>query len=97
MSRRPPRSTRTDTLLPYAALFRSLAVRKVAERRDCRRLGRRRAGRRAPHMLVEKIEDRAIGGDLVRLLAEPMPLVGKDDIVDRNAIDRTSTRLNSSH
>src|SRR3546814_690598 len=86
MSRRPPRSTRTDTLLPYAALFRSLAVRKVAERRDFRRLGRRRAGRRAPHMLVEKIEDRAIGGDLVRLLAEPMPLVGKDDIVDRNAI-----------
>src|SRR3546814_3374112 len=27
MIRRPPRSTRTDTLLPYTTLFRSLALR----------------------------------------------------------------------
>src|SRR3546814_5563535 len=27
MLRRPPRSTRTDTLLPYTTLFRSLALR----------------------------------------------------------------------
>src|SRR3546814_3731179 len=27
MMRRPPRSTRTDTLFPYTTLFRSLAVR----------------------------------------------------------------------
>src|SRR3546814_4963841 len=27
MRRRPPRSTRTDTLLPYTTLFRSLAAR----------------------------------------------------------------------
>src|SRR3546814_6976732 len=26
MTRRPPRSTRTDTLLPYTTLFRSVAV-----------------------------------------------------------------------
>src|SRR3546814_14026470 len=26
MSRRPPRSTRTDTLVPYTTLFRSIAV-----------------------------------------------------------------------
>src|SRR3546814_8721303 len=32
MIRRPPRSTRTDTLYPYTTLFRSLAV-KVADRR----------------------------------------------------------------
>src|SRR3546814_16225590 len=32
MVRRPPKSTRTDTLLPYAALFRSLAYGPVAER-----------------------------------------------------------------
>src|SRR3546814_1064092 len=30
MIRRPPRSTRTDTLFPYTTLFRSFAVRPVA-------------------------------------------------------------------
>src|SRR3546814_1885276 len=30
MIRRPPRSTRTDTLFPYPTLFRSLPVRAVA-------------------------------------------------------------------
>src|SRR3546814_6910743 len=29
MIRRPPRSTRTDTLLPYTTLFRSIGVRIV--------------------------------------------------------------------
>src|SRR3546814_13864681 len=29
MIRRPPRSTRTDTLFPYTTLFRSLAHRRV--------------------------------------------------------------------
>src|SRR3546814_17682582 len=28
MTRRPPRSTRTDTLFPYTTLFRSLGMRK---------------------------------------------------------------------
>src|SRR3546814_17147780 len=36
MIRRPPRSTRTDTLVPYTALFRS-AVYVSAELRDSRR------------------------------------------------------------
>src|SRR3546814_12208608 len=30
MIRRPPRSTRTDTLFPYTTLFRSLAVGQMA-------------------------------------------------------------------
>src|SRR3546814_7384822 len=29
MIRRPPRSTRTDTLFPYTTLFRSLATRRI--------------------------------------------------------------------
>src|SRR3546814_12853015 len=37
MRRRPPRSTRTDTLFPYTTLFRSLC----ADQRSCRRLFRR--------------------------------------------------------
>src|SRR3546814_9792216 len=33
MRRRPPRSTRTDTLFPYTTLFRSAAARLIAVRR----------------------------------------------------------------
>src|SRR3546814_4677346 len=33
MIRRPPRSTRTDTLFPYTTLFRSVALRQVSNRR----------------------------------------------------------------
>src|SRR3546814_2049512 len=36
MVRRPPRSTRTDTLFPYTTLFRSLGVRARLERRPDR-------------------------------------------------------------
>src|SRR3546814_6620131 len=37
MLRRPPRSTRTDTLFPYTTLFRSVAARdRVLQRVDAR-------------------------------------------------------------
>src|SRR3546814_2772855 len=35
MIRRPPRSTRTDTLLPYTTLFRSAAVSARRSARGC--------------------------------------------------------------
>src|SRR3546814_8388683 len=41
MIRRPPRSTRTDTLFPYTTLFRSVAVPFVAEAVDQRGIERR--------------------------------------------------------
>src|SRR3546814_10344125 len=47
MIRRPPRSTRTDTLFPYTTLFRSADVLIVDLRIDCRgdvHLGRDDAG-----------------------------------------------------
>src|SRR3546814_18128120 len=52
MIRRPPRSTRTDTLFPYTTLFRSRGLgdlrpgagRRAAHRRDRRRRRRRQAG-----------------------------------------------------
>src|SRR3546814_4452436 len=34
MIRRPPRSTRTDTLFPYTTLFRSAGLRRRAHRGD---------------------------------------------------------------
>src|SRR3546814_2970384 len=52
MLRRPPRSTRTDTLFPYTTLFRSAAARQRPSRvrppdcrRSCRRAARCPAGR----------------------------------------------------
>src|SRR3546814_3047145 len=48
MLRRPPRSTRTDTLFPYTTLFRargSASARHVRRRAD--RHGRRQAGHRS--------------------------------------------------
>src|SRR3546814_17636609 len=33
MIRRPPRSTRTDTLFPYTTLFRAVGARRAADRR----------------------------------------------------------------
>src|SRR3546814_16781692 len=35
MIRRPPRSTRTDTLFPYTTLFRSLGTQLTIKRADC--------------------------------------------------------------
>src|SRR3546814_9154843 len=44
MIRRPPRSTRTDTLFPYTTLFRSRAALAAAvHRAACRRSDHRRA------------------------------------------------------
>src|SRR3546814_9510719 len=60
MIRRPPRSTRTDTLFPYTTLFRSLPPgRPAGDRRDDERgrpvaaLGRRAGDRRGLHHRAE--------------------------------------------
>src|SRR3546814_16743439 len=39
MIRRPPRSTRTDTLFPYTTLFRSVAERRPGKKADAPRPG----------------------------------------------------------
>src|SRR3546814_6768780 len=39
MIRRPPRSTRTDTLFPYTTLFRSPAAQRRDRCSPCRRVG----------------------------------------------------------
>src|SRR3546814_20235735 len=43
MIRRPPRSTRTDTLFPYTTLFRSAPARRLCDDPRQHRAGRRRA------------------------------------------------------
>src|SRR3546814_17669162 len=84
MIRRPPRSTRTDTLFPYTTLFRSLAGGVAAA-----------AG---PSALAQGgipgLEDR------LQQVVEHRLLAGQDFRRHGHAgndRDRKSTRLNSSH
>src|SRR3546814_20991372 len=74
MIRRPPRSTRTDTLFPYTTLFRSVAAvddRGVSVVREQRRIERRRApGDAVDHRVLLILGDEQIVGreaDLPRI------------------------------
>src|SRR3546814_15254019 len=88
--RRPPRSTRTDTLFPYTTLFRSaqdaLALEIAAQ--EGHRMALQRQARRlviGEHMLDHRRRRQRgvlLEAELVRL---------------GRAEDRKSTRLNSSH
>src|SRR3546814_3847781 len=103
MIRRPPRSTRTDTLFPYTTLFRSLDVEHFAFAEAG--LARRSADR------VQRLlqHQRFFARDQIQR-REPLGEMRGDlvgfDLHDEGAgrkvgsfygIDRKSTRLNSSH
>src|SRR3546814_4490062 len=110
MIRRPPRSTRTDTLFPYTTLFRSApGAAGIGEDEDAFLVvheGLRLAeiGRGGAALDGEAVAARVglahdalrPAGDLGHLLGPEVP----DDLVecclDRRQ-DRKSTRLNSSH
>src|SRR3546814_1135693 len=110
MIRRPPRSTRTDTLFPYTTLFRSFAEQVgasdciesiidtaalVADRRY--RIGLRRIdrGRRAEAFRLFKLAVDDVDGENLARAGDPRAL--DDRGADAAATDRKSTRLNSSH
>src|SRR3546814_16771827 len=99
MFRRPPRSTRTDTLCPYTSLFRSL---RGSRRREVVVLGRRGAWQAAfNNPELEEFEhlpgvDVAVEGD---------DLLAHDEVANAASWEarrkfetlRKNTRLNSSH
>src|SRR3546814_16563821 len=97
MIRRPPGSTRTDTLFPYTTLFRS--QRAVTEIPAAPPAGLR-------HHQFALVPDRLPGDAVLRQqlrcgemapAAEAVdPDAGEIEIVGRQG-DRKSTRLNSSH
>src|SRR3546814_1558415 len=103
MIRRPPRSTRTDTLFPYTTLFRShsegigdghKAARLPAAlvQRAVRGVAKQPgdpAGRAKAPMCIEAIA----GGDQARYVLE----AASGTIEGQARGDRKSTRLNSSH
>src|SRR3546814_12086255 len=98
MIRRPPRSTRTDTLFPYTTLFRSdVDGENLARAGDPRALDDRGADAAAT-----EYRDARPGFDLRGV--ERRTDAGQDrapderGAIERNIlVDRKSTRLNSSH
>src|SRR3546814_11409852 len=92
--RRPPRSTRTDTLFPYTTLFRSDVLHRPAQHGVCgavadAALGRSRPVVRELRVLQQPRSDEQEGGVLRRLAGVHDEAVAP--------VDRKSTRLNSSH
>src|SRR3546814_1134753 len=112
MIRRPPRSTRTDTLFPYTTLFRS-RVGKAHQPN----VGQQLQPQPYPHFLTGPtravLARGAIGAGLVAGIAAPAiaaaqqhePLPRLDEVGNHMLTfignylgsDRKSTRLNSSH
>src|SRR3546814_17042078 len=89
MIRRPPRSTRTDTLFPYTTLFRSEVHRPdlVNRLRHHQRLGL------LAHQALLRLDPQVqlqLPVDAVNPLVVPAQAL---DVAE----DRKSTRLNSSH
>src|SRR3546814_3147582 len=80
MIRRPPRSTRTDTLFPYTTLFRSLAPRQAARRAELDLPG-----------LVVGPEDRALGA-LLGAFDEESPSPTASEVAERTGLSRPAVR-----
>src|SRR3546814_12052359 len=104
MIRRPPRSTRTDTLFPYTTLFRSKelprTMKTVAQwMRKARSLTREfQSGiddivREAELEDARKALDATRGGNLKRTISNAIDPEGEV----AGEVNRKSTRLNSSH
>src|SRR3546814_17285416 len=94
MIRRPPRSTRTDTLFPYTTLFRSLQVEQAAIKHRFGHLdkqGRFVSQRCVVHPIHDGIDKIGIGHN--RHYAASAPSSRASIRLE----DRKSTRLTSSH
>src|SRR3546814_10636269 len=102
MIRRPPRSTRTDTILPYTTLFRSyhgVAELGVALHLVRQRMHRvhddPRQARSVQHALFQiEVPGAGLHGEQAALEAVGEP---RDDALQRGELDRKSTRVNSSY
>src|SRR3546814_8242041 len=102
MIRRPPRSTRTDTLFPYTTLFRSpLAAPSAPGKRAVRDRVQVALGIAREAEGLQQRRRRAAQHLLGHQLADADPLVAVVRIRDHVGVlakaDRKSTRLNSSH
>src|SRR3546814_4184995 len=110
MIRRPPRSTRTDTLFPYTTLFRSWLDQRAAQLDSALRdVAHNLAGRDAALFAGERLrfpkelkDDDARhdeGRRLTLACYDMLPATRITDVLSQveRWTDRKSTRLNSSH
>src|SRR3546814_12209712 len=100
MIRRPPRSTRTDTLFPYTTLFRSVEggadQRMQLDRLALDQLRLERLDAEAVQGRSAVQHDRVLADHLLEDVPDLRPLL-LDHALGRLDGDPKSTRLNSSH
>src|SRR3546814_12723831 len=99
MLRRPPRSTRTDTLFPYTTLFRSVLIPSEAVIRTGERtlvmLAQQGGGYRPAEVRIGR-EANGRTEVLAGLAPGEKVITSGQFLLDSEARDRKSTRLNSS-
>src|SRR3546814_18460955 len=102
MIRRPPRSTRTDTLVPYTTLVRSGGEPVVLLARVAQAQPEEPARREAPHAVQRLVAvvvvalERA-GVEEAHDPRHPVRAADGEEDHRQHRGDRKSTRLNSSH
>src|SRR3546814_9191741 len=106
MIRRPPRSTRTDTLFPYTTLFRSVAevARRVLDHLAHGVAEEVALGRHADFQRIGDVRFAPVG-EILDEARDPVAVGARRTagqiarVIHRaeSAADRKSTRLNSSH
>src|SRR3546814_7656815 len=90
MIRRPPRSTRTDTLFPYTTLFRSDPGRVRGDMVDHPATRGQRQYARAHRAFRLAQQQRRVGRDRIEpyLFDQRGPLTTADDLHETKAVDR---------
>src|SRR3546814_19796863 len=97
MIRRPPRSTRTDTLFPYTPLFRARR-RQIEDHAGRRRVALEQCGAAdGAGFGIPKLRGGIADAEGAGYRLRPALAVGDEIHVARGHGDRKSTRLNSSH
>src|SRR3546814_2297081 len=97
MIRRPPRSTRTDTLFPYTTLFRSLGPGDSLIGEEAFKIGSERLDRGAGLVRLDGGVDDIGRSVFQRLEAAAGAVRPALRLAQIHVEDRKSTRLNSSH
>src|SRR3546814_18201853 len=97
MIRRPPRSTRTDSLFPYTTLFRShheAGVSRLMLLRDTDVI----SALRRPDRLSPEVTAWAESADADQCYISAISILEiEQGVLAKERVDRKSTRLNSSH
>src|SRR3546814_9141517 len=102
MLRRPPRSTRTDTLFPYTTLFRSPLIRRLlGERieyqvRHDRDLGPVRADPQQLEQVIDRKSTRLKLQSLMRISYAVFCLKKKKKTTHTTSTHKSSTRIRSA-